>query len=236
MKQLLISLLLLLLVVIGSCTDKKGLELEILNKSIISLKKNTKEDNINSPNSSVEAKLKTILVYKLTNNDKKTYYFNLDFYKSKIINKLKGLSINKCFITIYDDKGKEIQFKYGHLNPDYEVNIYSKTINKQILKLLNYPDNGNQILLEKNNFFIHPNEIIYFEWFLLLPDGNFIQNANIEFDYKKKYFASIEMFSDSTDYKKNLSRVVLKTIKDNKYEVYHGIIKSINEVPIIFRE
>lgn len=77
-------------------------------------------------------------------------------------------------------------------------------------------------------------ETIYFEWFLNLPYGSDIQNFFVNFENKKEFNAEIMMFSDSTNYKKTLSRTVLQTIKENGYEVYHGIIKSKNKVPVQF--
>lgn len=42
------------------------------------------------------------------------------------------------------------------------------------------------------------------------------------------------IYSDSTNYKKFLSRPILKTIDENNYKVYHGIIESKNTLPIEF--
>jgi hypothetical protein len=40
------------------------------------------------------------------------------------------------------------------------------------------------------------------------------------------------MFSDSTKYKSVVSTPTLQTIKENKYTVFHGVIKSKNKIPI----
>ena len=75
---------------------------------------------------------------------------------------------------------------------------------------------------------------MFFEWFVNLPYGNDMQNAHVELDKNKKYYAEMVMFSDSINYKKSVSRTTLKTIKENNYKIFHGIIKSKNKIPIKF--
>lgn len=233
MKKLLILLSLTLLII--GCNAQSDLELEVVSKSITSIKANNDGVYNNMLNKVVLKKSKTIIVYKLTNNSKKTYYFNNDYFDSKLCNSISGLGINKAFISFFDDKGKEVILKYGHINLDYESKDLSEEKNDKIAEFLNYKIDGQQkFILDNYNFVIHPDETLYFEWFLNLPYGNIIQNAGINFDDKKDYNAEITMFSDSTNYKKKLSRTVLQTIKENGYEVYHGIIKSKNKVPIKF--
>ena len=72
--------------------------------------------------------------------------------------------------------------------------------------------------------------------FIILPFAKLKETINYQvvLDSNKKYFAEILLSSDSTNYKKFISRTDLQTIKANGYEVYHGIIKSKNKIPIKF--
>ena len=70
--------------------------------------------------------------------------------------------------------------------------------------------------------------------YLPYSDKNSEQLYSLQFEKNKKYNMEIIMSSDSTDYKKYISRTVLKTIKENKIKVYHGIIKSKNKIPVKF--
>jgi hypothetical protein len=84
------------------------------------------------------------------------------------------------------------------------------------------------------NFYIHPNEVFYFEYPIRLTSNLDYENQGI-FDPiikdNQKYYANVSIFSDSTEYKKFLPRDVLQTIKENNVEVYHGFIVS-NKLPV----
>jgi hypothetical protein len=237
MKKIIFITILYLFVV--SCKKKNGLELEIINKSILSLTSNNKDVYDNMHDSVIVDKSKTIVLYRLTNYDNKSYFFNLNYF-GKIYPSLNGIAINKAVIYFYKDGGNEkgkIDVKFGQPNFDLETQSISADRNNQVSKMLNYSICGDEkFILDNSNFIIHPNETLYFEWFLNLPYGNTIQNAYVKFDKEKEYSAEIEMFSDSVNYKKMLSRPILKTIEKNGYEVYHGVIKSKNRVPIKFIE
>ena len=62
------------------------------------------------------------------------------------------------------------------------------------------------------------------------------KNYQVELDPQKKYFAKILLSSNGINYKRQISRTDLKTIQENGYEVYNGVIKSKNKVPIVFNE
>ncbi|MRX40068.1 hypothetical protein GJU43_12345 [Flavobacterium sp. LC2016-23] len=232
-----ILIIMLCLSVLG-CKRKEGLELEIINKSILSLVPEDKNTYNNMDDSLTNYKSKTIIVFKLTNYDCKSYYFNLNYF-GKLYSNLDGLTINQATIYFYKDnrnKEEKVKVRYGHPNFNLNPNSISNKRNVDILKMLNYSTTGNEKYFDNSNFIIHSNETLYFEGFVNLPYGDPIQNAHVDFDKNAKYSAEITMFSDSTNYKKMLSRPILRTIQKNGYQVYHGVIKSKNRVSIKFIE
>lgn len=219
-----------------SCNNKNNnhLELEILNKNIVSLQN---RDNFkylfeNMKDSNVVNKSKTVIVYKLTNYSDLTYYFNMNF-NSKFESKINGIPLKVGDLCVYEnEKNEVVKINTYRINRIFNEN---DCINKnfKISRFLDYSmDFYSPYIQEQSNFIIHPNETLYFEWFVNLPYGNEFQNAYLKLDKSKKYYARMIMFSDSVNYKKSLSRTTLKTIKENKYEIYHGIIESKNKVPI----
>ncbi|PIF33470.1 hypothetical protein CLU81_4084 [Flavobacterium sp. 9] len=234
-----IFIIVLCLFILG-CEKKDGLELEIINKSILSLIPDTKNLYNNMDDSLTNYKSKTIIVFKLTNYDSKSYFFNLNYF-GKLYSNLDGLTINQATIYFYKEernKEEKVKVRYGHPNFNFKPNSIASDKNARVLKMLNYSSTTTNENLNFNNssFIIHSNETLYFEGFVNLPYGDPIQNAHVDFDKNTKYSAEITMFSDSTNYKKMLSRPILKTIQKNGYEVYHGVIKSKNRVPVEFIE
>lgn len=224
MKNIVICILILL----TACNKKDDLELEIITKKINSL--NVKADDFYKYYNSnfINEKAKTIVVYKLTNNTNKTYYFNLDAYNSNLENKC--IRMDRAYIRFTDSNNKIIQ-TYGS-SPIYT----SGGILPNELKILK--ELGYNYTKKYNNFIIHPNEVLYFEFLIVLPYGNKYEINSYwvkNFDAHKEYFAELLLNSDGVNYKNNISRVDLKTIQDNRYEVYNGILKSKNKVAIEFK-
>jgi len=76
---------------------------------------------------------------------------------------------------------------------------------------------------------------LYFEYYLNISDTILDENFRGGFaDLKKgvNYYAKLSIASDSTNYKNDLPRAILKSIEANHVKVYHGIIESKNKVPI----
>jgi len=234
------NFIIVFLVFFISCNHKNDnpLELEILNESILSSKNKGKLQDIyeGMKDSNIVSKSKTIITYKLTNHSNSVYYFNLN-PNSNLRNKIEGISLKNGILCIYqNDSNKEVRIRTHRINLNFNENdCYDK--NFKISNLLEYSKDFNSpYIQEQVNFIIHPHETLFFEWFVNLPYGNEIQNANLELDGNKKYYAEILIFSDSINYKKSVSRTTLKNIKQNNYRVFHGIIKSKNRVPIKFVE
>jgi hypothetical protein len=233
------NLIVIFLVFFISCNknDDRQLELEILSKSIVSLKN---KDNLSGMYENMKdselKKSKTIIVYKLTNYSSSSYYFNLN-PNSKHQGKFEGISLKNGDLCIYqNDNSGVVKINNHRINPNFDKNdCYSK--NLKISKFLGYPNGfDSPYLQEQLNFIIHPHETLFFEWFVNLPYGNEMQHSYVELDKNKKYYAEIVMFSDSVNYVKSVSRTTLKTIKENNYKIFHGIIKSKNKIPIKFVE
>jgi hypothetical protein len=210
------------------CNSQNKIELEILTKEINC--KNVKGadyPNYMKMDTIAVEESRTIVVYKLTNNSNKTYYFNLEDYNDDF--RYKYIKINKAHIAIYDSNGK---YQKPHTSSPSggfeEKRLYSE--------YLDYNYRG-RLHDTNQNFIIHPHETLYFEWFIVLPFGNMLENINysVLLDAKKKYYAEVLMHSDSTGFKKSISRTDLNTIQDNGYEVYNGTIKSKNRIPIVFK-
>ncbi len=227
-------IILILILLIFGCSKKEDLELEIINKDIncLAIKKgnNIILQNLDEKNG-INKNAKTIIVYKLTNNSNKSYYFNFNRNFNKFEKDL--FKLNNAYVKFTDKNNKNVQIHNSYYSADSSSNIITKDVYDYILaKELNY-----NFVQENQNFVIRPNESIYFEYFIVLPYGNYLEdNANwLDInDFNKKYFAEILFKSDSVNYKNFVSRTDLQTIKENGYHVYHGIIKSKNKIPIQF--
>jgi hypothetical protein len=181
-----------------------------------------------------------VISYSLKNNSDKIYFINSIFdggFKHK-----PSINYKNINLRVYDNVNEvnyDFAIKHKNIN-DYELKVMNNIYNEKILKskLMGYNEKFNYFIDEEkyNNFFIYPNQIIYFEFIVNLSKKNDNIYSNsfsyVNFDNNKNYFAKLFMISDSTNYKKNLPREVLKTIKANNVEVYHGIIESKNKVPI----
>lgn len=205
-----------------SCSKAdNNVELEIISNKIVF----SKLDN---------GRAKNIIEYKITNNTFCDYYFNA-YSLSKLTWKIDGLQPSNIFFQILDAKGNHAEYIHKEYLPTTEF-ITCQQINYDIaekeIKDLNYsilPDYKN--LIDKNNFLLKKGESKYFEILYYFPESNY---SYVNLDKNKRYFFKMLIYSDSTDCIKFLSRPILKTINENNYKIYHGIIKSKNTVPIEF--
>lgn len=227
------SLILLCIIFIG-CSKKEGLELEILNKSVISLVPNEK----NRFNKDFIQKSKTIVTYKLTNYDEVPYYFNLCYCGGNTFYETDQLQLYRSEAMFYDENDKKVKVNYGircSLGREICNDFFEK--NELIAKKLNYTIPGYcKYINDVSNFIIYPNQTLYFEWYLCLPysDLDFNSTYSMPFNASKKYKMQIAISSDSTNYKKYISRTDLQTLRHNNIKVYHGIVKSKNKIPVRF--
>lgn len=148
----------------------------------------------------------------------------------KIHSNMSILKINSGYIDIYDNKGN---YQKPRVSLPSVIGLSTEELYK---KSLDY--NDMRVYLENGkNFIIHPNETLYFEWFVVLPFGHLLEEANymVNLDPKQKYYAEILVHSDSAKYKECISRTDLKTIEHNGYEVFNGTIRSKNKIPVVFK-
>lgn len=220
-KEILFILGSLLLV---SCSDRKELELEILNDKLLTYNKLSEKDTVN------------LIRYKLTNTTDKCYYINTSTcnYGSMCMTN----EDNILFYRIYNLKTKE-ECKYG-------VVIYDrieKFMNYETVKDLKEAEdckirnNCSKVYSDfKEGFFIHPKESIYFETYSKITEKNdnvlenVVMTASIEKQFN--YYADFFIPCDSTKIKKYLSWEDLQNIKEKKAIIYKGIIKANKKIPI----
>ena len=146
---------------------------------------------------------------------------------------------------IFNSKdNKEVNYKtISSFYPNYpskEDSNYSLIANKLMIlnsKRLGYrePKRFDYSKGGYSNFFIHPNETLYFDYYINLTDTISNENFRVGYANLKKgvnYYAKLSIASDSSNYKNDLPRDILQTIKGNNAKVYHGIIESKNKVPV----
>lgn len=207
-------LLLLLSVIMCGCIGHKkdDFELEFLNDEINSLVVEPSEYlrylKIDTP---APIKSQTILRYKLTNNTEKVYYFNVDAYTYDMETQYVKLAC--AWVGFKDSEGKFSLVRAREPYRDYVPEDSKKT----------------------NNFVIHPNETLYFEELLVLPFGTLKDvNYSTILDSKKQYMSEMIIYSDTLNSKHLIPRADLQTIKHNNYEVFQGVIRSRNKIPVKF--
>ncbi len=181
-----------------------------------------------------------ILRFSIHNNSDKTYYINnLCSHNLKSSKKI-GIFSNFISMNIYNQDGQEIEYNFSHFKGDENAecafydfmntaHLYEKSLGYNYN--LDYYRNAGF-----KNFFIHPDEVVYFEHPIDLSGSVGLEIARIgyaDLDRSKKYYATISFASDSSTYKSSLPRDILKTIKANDAEVFSGRLESA-KIPIKF--
>lgn len=233
MRNCLLTLIIGLIYVFQSCSNHKKKEqslfLNILNDELVAYSYGSKKDTLN------------ILEYEIFNQSNSIYYINNidDFFKSAVYK-------NGINLRIFDNQNKEVEydkslFPFGFRDSDFEGNFIcnhklATALNLEVerLKEENYFTFNTTSHL-KHNFFIHPKEKISFRMYLNITDT--LAYEEMRLNYAKiysnqKYHCNIQLISDSSNYRKDLPKYILKRIKENNAEVFHGIIESSNTIPV----
>jgi hypothetical protein len=209
------------------CTSsEKGVELEVLTKHLNAADVELKDYGMEYIKD-VELAIKqsrTVVTYKLTNHTNKTYYFNVDGYQDD--EGWRDIKLDKASLIICDEKGKKVVSKRNEPSLVYDANyIFSEYLEYSHVKKKH-----------SKNFFLHPAETLYFEWYVVLPFGNLSEGVNycVVLDKQQKY--SGQVLIGSTLNKKTISRTDLKTIEENHYQIFDGVVTSNNTVPIVINQ
>lgn len=222
----------LLTVFIIGCNNRNEanpFELEIITKEV-----NYKKTDVNQYQHHIVAnnvppkEATTVITYKLRNTSDNTYYFNITDIDQRFSNE--HIKIGSAYIDIHDNEGN---YQKPKISSPSLGEIPTKWIFKESLGY-----SGKRVYINNNdNFIIHPNETLYFEWFVVLPFGHLLQDSNywLELKPERKYSAEVVIRSDSTKYKEIISRTDLETIQENGYEVFNGVIRSKNKIPLVAR-
>ncbi len=225
----------LVLFIVTSCNDKSNydedLVLTLLNKEIICFSKSNPKDTVN------------VISYCLKNNSNQKYLIN-NLIEDKSLIKY-AIYKNGLNVHVFNSRNEELKYEVKRFSNNYPngltnlTDCYKYMIDSYIdnEKKLNNNINLKYFGLNKRNniFFLHPGEIIYFQYSLCLT--NFqkfdeVRQGFVNLDLNKNYYSKLTIASDSTNYKNVLSKDILKTIEANNVKVYHGIIESKNSVPI----
>jgi hypothetical protein len=227
-----VAVILYFVIFIACDNNKKSqLELEILNDSIATYYYNNPKEK--------DTIIK--LVYKLTNKSEHKYYFNLsvpkkvsiiganfDFF-TKSINIIDCNNFSEKKYDIVYDNFDECYFKY-FMEENRKKNEYCKLIDSKKNISFYYEKEY------KNNFFINPKESIYFETLIKIYAKKplFDQKTTTFFAIQKDklYFAKLYLYVDGNFKDNSMPWHVLERIKQNNYKKYHGIIESVNKVPL----
>lgn len=225
-KYFFISLLLL----ITSCNinkNKKELVLEILNSEFVSYS----GDKFYYFSEEYQNNFVSKYNYKITNTSNNKYVFNLDIF-SDFVNKNHEYYNTKDILAFVTEKNDSATV-YSRFNFD-KKNNYSEKYLDYTSKILGqrYSNAQKLIPFRIHNFTLNPGETKYFQNYVLLPFGDDYNPSNVKFDKNKKYFVKLNIWSDSTRVEEYYDDSELKTFKENGYKFYHGMITSINKVPL----
>lgn len=207
-----------------SCTSsEKDVELEVLTKHLNAARVQIEDydfEYIKEGELAIKQS-RTVVTYKLTNHTDKTYYFNVDGYQDD--EGWRDIKLDKASLIIYDEKNNRVISKRSEPSLVYDKNYF----------FTEYMGYSGKKKLHSKNFILHANETLYLEWYVVLPFGSLFEGIDywVVLNNQQKYFGQVLI--GSTLNKKTISRADLKTIQENHYEIYNGIIKSKNKIPVI---
>lgn len=228
-------ILILSSVMLLGCNKHEDIELEIITKEINYLDIDfSNHMDYFLDNELAPQKSRTILLYKLTNHSNKSYYFNIDSYHNDL--KYDFKMIDKAYVRIMNTKN---EYQKPHVSiPSKDGFPTDEDMYKQYLNYNRYSANNYGLERLHSNFVIHPNETLYFEWFLILPFIDFIEDINYTYklDTSQEYFADVLIHSDTIKWREILSRTDIKNIEENGYKIYNGTLESKNKIPIKFNK
>ncbi len=208
------------MVVFSSCKKNEDeLVLNVKNEYIFFNKQRGKDIN-------------TILNYSIKNNSNKKYCFFIN-PESELIFDKKCVHLDNIFLSLISMKdsafvsSRLINYNSNNCQHEYinNLNSYYKSMGYEAT------DGCSMEKIKRSVIFINPKQEIFFETLIKSEDSN-VFNERITIDKEKKYEASFFTYSDSTNYKKIISRNDLKTMQVNGFKMFHGIIQSKQKVKL----
>lgn len=231
MKKVITSYFFILTIM--SCVNKKenknDLELVILNDTLVAFPYDMKKDTVN------------VLNYSIQNNSNQIYYFRQGIGDNLLFRKVYK---NGIFVSLYDVNNKEVvnsdKLPFEHQNKSScdscHSLIQSIRLVKDMERLKEVIKGGYYHTRDKRHyFFIHPNEKLFFKQYINLTDSMRYEDTRFNYAHLKKnikYSSKFFIPSDSSNYKSELPKDILKTIEYNNVKVYNGVVVSKNKVPI----
>jgi hypothetical protein len=178
-----------------------------------------------------------VVKYSITNNSNDIFYINNFTEKIKLPF---GITKNGKYLKVFQEN-KESKYYPIFIKPtDEKLNCDILNDNQKRIDSKNLGYNDvliyDMLELDKFNFFIYPNQTLYFEYYVSIDKSisESKQSSIVSIDYtsNKNYYATLSIASDSSNYRKILPRNILKTIEKNNIKVYHGVLESENKVSI----
>jgi ATP-dependent Lon protease len=232
MKIFLLNLI--TLIILSSChyKDEKenNLELEILNDTLYAFPYNSNKDEVN------------VLNYSIQNNSDQIYYFRQGLGDDMLLRKIYK---NGIFITVHEaTSNKEVnyseKFPFEHFKRSDCDSCFNWKNSIRLIKDLERLEDDTKTSYyatrdKRHYFFIHPKEKLFFKQYINLTDSLRYEDTRLNYahlDKNVKYYSKFFIPSDSNAYRQDLPNNILKTIQENNVKVYHGILKSKNNIPV----
>ena len=213
-----------------SCSKiDNDIEVRILNDTLVAYDYDVQKDTIN------------LVKIEIKNNSDEIFYFNDIFNSNELIKKTdpkNSLSKDIFNFKIFDEKNKNVDYFEKASFNSFDSICQQKNRQKFEVELerLDSKRFFRYYSTDKHSrFFINPKQKLYFEIYINFTDTIAYEYDRIRFAKLKNnnsYFVDIFILSDSTNFKFELPRHVLKTIESNNVKVYHGIVKSKSKVPL----
>lgn len=242
------------------CTNNGNVSLELINNEInyinidssLLLKSEGKQfKDLYSYTNLERKKARNTLIYKLTNNSNKKYYFTIDTdiidffgnsFNFNYFNKKDSISIRRMCFLIDNNKAKNYDINYaysgGRFNyNDDSLNIYFRKYLDIESKIAISKSLKQDELTVKNSFVIYSGEYKIFKVNLYLPiylekyNSHELNFASLIIDPKNEYSFRLGIYAKKDFIWNSLPDYKRKEIIDNGYEIFDGVILS-NKVPL----
>ncbi|WP_299112098.1 hypothetical protein [uncultured Winogradskyella sp.] len=237
---------LIAIIFILSCSDKKELELTFLNDSLVSyVPKDTIHNRITIGRQHYKKISNNIITFKIHNKSKDTYLLIFDNkYGNCYPDSFRAIGFQNLIFS--DKDGNSPIYSNTTATAEelhYNFLDYQDSVQKTYYDNIGYDNKldswkKKSAKISKSIITIHPDESVYFETYTSLPqkkDDLIGDYSGVSFDTAKKFEAKLRFtFLGYDDVKDFLTEIKKKEIKENGYKVYNGTLESTNSVPVNF--